>query len=274
VAGAPTPAPLPALAGGDELRVQEIKETQVVVSNPLHTVSFDAKTGAMRWQAQGQDRLEGPLPNLGTGKAGRWDGYYRSDGALHLAAPTLTWQHRPDGSVGVVVTGALRADGGQSPGTLTCTYIVRPYAEIAVSWSLDWTAPETRLWEAGLTFALPATLSRMSWWRDSYFADYPAGHPGEPTGTCRAGDTLFRSSKRALHWLTLTDPQGAGVELLADECPLIGRATPGTDGITLYASREVAGPQDFSGNWVSEHDIVATKGKPITGSFILRATGR
>ena len=113
----------------------------------------------------------------------------------------------------------------------------------------------------------------MRWWRDSFFTAYPAGHLGEPTGTSRAGDTLFRSSKRGLHWMTLTDPSGAGLTLLEADTPLTARAQPGVQGLTLLASEEVAGPQDFSGSWVSEHDIRAVPGKPLSGAFILRATG-
>jgi beta-galactosidase len=121
---------------------------------------------------------------------------------------------------------------------------------------------------------MPPSLSRMNWSRDAYFADYPAGHLGEPTGTCRAGDTLFRSSKYSLHWMTIAGPTGSGLTLLASgETPLVARAAPGATANTLFASREVAGPQDFSGAWVSEHNILATKGKPLIGAFLLRAAG-
>ncbi len=128
------------------------------------------------------------------------------------------------------------------------------------------------LWEAGLKLPVPSSLSRMGWWRDSFFTAYPPGHMGEPTGTARAGETLFRASKRGLHWLTLTDATGSGLELLESDTPLVARANPGVTGDMLFASREVAGPQDFSGSWVSDHDIVAAKGKPLSGSFVLRAT--
>jgi hypothetical protein len=39
----------------------------------------------------------------------------------------------------------------------------------------------------------------------------------------------------------------------------------------LFASREVAVSKEFSGTWVSDHDILATPGKSLTGSFVLRA---
>ena len=74
----------------------------------------------------------------------------------------------------------------------------------------------------------------------------------------------FRASKRSLHWLTLTDSAGSGLALLPTAEPLTGRADAGAAGhALLFASREVAGPRDFSGSWVSEHDIHAGRGKPL-----------
>jgi hypothetical protein len=113
----------------------------------------------------------------------------------------------------------------------------------------------------------------MSWRRDSYFTDYPTGDIGAPSGACRTGDVRFRASKRNLHWLTLSDGGGVGVTLLpVGDIPLTGRADSGAAGGTiLFASREVAGPRDFSGSWVSRHDIRARKDKPLSGAFTLRA---
>jgi hypothetical protein len=122
-----------------------------------------------------------------------------------------------------------------------------------------------------LKLSVPAALTQMRWQRDSFFTDYPAGHLGEPSGTCHAGDVLFRASKRGLHWLTLTDNAGVGLALLPADLPLVARAEPGLAGNTLFASREVAGPWDFSGSWVSDHDIHARKGQPLSGAFTLRA---
>ena len=54
--------------------------------------------------------------------------------------------------------------------------------------------------------------------------------------------------------------------------PLTSRAnTNATDGTILFASREVAGPRDFSGSWVAGHDIKARKDRPLLGAFTLRA---
>jgi hypothetical protein len=176
--------------------------------------------------------------------------------------------------VRVTVTSAVRkAPGEPALGSLACVYEIRPRAEIGVSWRLDWTGEETRLWEAGLKLSLPRSDAEMSWWRDSYFTVYPAGHLGEPSGTAHAGDVSFRASKRSLHWMALTDDAGHGLTLLEAGTPLVARADAGRTATTLFASREVAGPQDLSGSWVSEHDITASKSAPLSGAFTLRAIG-
>jgi hypothetical protein len=78
---------------------------------------------------------------------------------------------------------------------------------------------------------------------------------------------------RNLHWLALTDNSGVGVVLLPSAGkPAIGRAASnGPGGTTLFASSEVAGPTDFSGSWVADHNIKARKNNLLSGAFTLRA---
>jgi len=154
------------------------------------------------------------------------------------------------------------------------TYDIKPNAEMTVGWTLTWTAPDIALWEEGVTLSLPPSMTRMAWQRHSYFTDYPAGQLGEPSGTCKAGDVLFRASKRSLHWMTLSDSAEAGVALLpVANTPLVGRAGTATTGTILFASREVAGPHGLSGSWVEDHAIHAVRGKSLFGAFTLRAFG-
>jgi len=179
-----------------------------------------------------------------------------------------------DGTLRVVVNAkVLSAAGGTNLGNVLFTYDIKPEAEVAVHWRLDWTASDTRLWEEGLKFSLPASQTHMRWLREAFFTDYPAGHLGEPAGEADASQVQFRASKRKLQWLTLTDRTGQGVALLpVAGVPLTGRANSSeVNRTTLFASREVAGPQDFSGGWVSGHDIRADKDQPLSGAFILRA---
>ena len=170
-----------------------------------------------------------------------------------------------------VISTVLSGAGGSTLGTLATDYDIRPDAEMTVRWTLNWTAPDTNLWEEGLKFAVPAGMTRMAWQRDSFFTDYPAGHLGEPSGTAPAGSTLFRASKRGLHWLTLSGSTGAGLALLRADMPLIGRGGMAADGTTLFASREAAGDYGLSSAWVRDHAIHAVKGKALSGAFLLRA---
>ena len=273
VDGAPLPASPAAMAAGGTLATTDGADTLRVASDAQEIV-FDKHTGNIHsWRVHGKDMLiGGPILNLGEAKASDEKSFYRApqppvtDGARVTAAPG------DNGATQVSVTSnVLTAAGGTSLGTFTCTYDIQPNAQITVRWNMDWTAPDKNLWEEGVKLAVPAGLTQMRWQRDSYFADYPAGHVGEPSGMCRAGDTLFRASKRNLHWLTLTDSAGTGLALLPTDQPLVGRADATAAGTMLFASREVAGPWDFSGSWVSEHDIHAGKGKPLGGAFTLRA---
>ena len=276
VEGAPVPQPPAALAAGDALTSQDNADT-LRVANNLQEIVFDKHTGTIQsWRVHGKDIVVGgPILNLGEALARTQKPFYHAtnppvtDNAQVTAAPA-----NADGTIRVSVTAnVLTAPGGTALGTLTSTYDIKPDAEVTVSWSLDWTGNDMSLWEEGLKISLPASMTQMRWLRDAYFTDYPADHIGEPSGECDASNVQFRASKRSLHWLTLTDGSGNGVALLpVDGTPLIGRAhSSPEDGTTLFASREVAGPRDFSGSWVSDHDINARKNKPLAGAFILRA---
>ena len=175
------------------------------------------------------------------------------------------------GVMQVAVTSAVRAAGGQPLGTLVTTYDIAPDAQMTIHWTLNWTPADIRLWEEGLKFALPAGMTRMAWQRDSFFTDYPAGHLGEPSGTARAGETLFRASRRGLHCLTLSDGSGAGLALLPADTPLLGRADLTTSGVTLFASREASGDYGLSRQCVDDHTIRAVEGRSLSGAFALRA---
>ncbi len=279
VDGAPPPAPPPALASGGALASQEDADT-LKVSNGLEEVSFDKHTGGLKsWTVRGKPlAVGGPTLNLGEAKADDSKSFY------HAPNPPVGENARvaanaadADGMVKVTATADVRAKpGGAMLGVLTCSYEVRPDAEVNVHWSLDWSADDKMLWEEGVKVAMPPGMTHLAWSHEAYFTDYPAGEIGEPVAACGADDIRFRASHRGLHWLTLTDEAGEGLTLLpvAGE-PLTGRAGTGAAGGTvLFASREVAGPQDFSGSWVSAHDIHASKGKPLAGTFTLRAVAK
>ena len=273
VDGAAQPAAPSALAAGGALTVQDGPST-LTVGNALQTLALNKSTGNIQaWRVNGREMLlGGPTLNLGQGKAGSEQGMYHADQPPVTTNAQVSAQPAAGGAAQVTVSSTVLSGPGGSPlGTLTTVYDLTPNAEMTVHWSLQWTAPSTSLWEEGMTLALPSDLTRMAWRRDSYFTDYPAGHLGEPSGTSMAGSTLFRATKRGLHWLTLSGSGGGGLALLPDDAPLEGRANVAPTGIVLFASREVAGPHGLSGSWVEDHVIHADQGKALSGAFTLRA---
>jgi len=275
VAGVALPAAPAALTAGGALTTQNDAGT-LTVGNSIQQLVFNKQTGAVQsWRVRGQERLQGgPRLNLGGLKDANGDkNFYQAKQPPVMTDAKVSATPGAGGKVLVTVTGtAQAAAGGPALGTLTTTYDVTPDAQMTVDWTLNWTAADTLLWEQGLTLAVPSNLNRMTWQRDSYFTDYPAGHLGEPSGTAGADDLLFRASKRGLHWLTLTDSMGRGLALMPSaDTPLVGRANTEGGVTTLFASREVAADTGLSGSWVAEHTTHAVKGKSLSGAFTLRA---
>jgi beta-galactosidase len=274
VAGVPLPAAPSALASGGALTTQDSPDT-LTVRNSVQQITFDKHSGTIQsWQVNGQSRLlGGPTLNLGEAKKANGDNdIYHADQPPVTTNAAVTATPGADGTLHVAVTSTvLSGAGGSTLGTLATAYDITPDAEMTVNWTLNWTAPSINLWEEGMKFAVPVALTRMTWQRDSFFTDYPAGHLGEPSGTTQAGSVLFRSSKRSLHWLTLSGNTGAGLALLPTDAPLIGRGGTTADGTILFASREAAGDYGLSRQWVADHAIHAVQGKALSGSFMLRA---
>ena len=254
-----------ALDGADTMRV----------GNNTQEIVFDKKTGTIRsWRVAQNNLLSGgPVLNLGElNNSGGENGYLQAKNPPVTSNARITTSPGINGALRVNVVSEVKdGDDGAALGTLRCVYDIAPNAEMRVSWTLDWTAPDTRLWESGLKFAVPTDFKTMKWSRESYFLDYPAGHLGEPMGTANAKDVQFRASKRDLHWLTLTDAKGAGVALLAQNDHLVGRAHDGQGSNTLFASSEVANRRGLSGSWVDDHNINAKTGGTLAGEFVLRA---
>jgi beta-galactosidase len=278
VEGAPQPAPPVAYPAGSSLTATDAAAT-LTVGNDLQTIIFDKHIGSVQsWVVHGRSVVVGgPILNFGELESRFEKTAYEAksppvtQNAFVSASPADA-----NGVVNVTVTSdVVSGDNAARLGTFTSTYAIQPDAEIGVKWSVSWTAPDIALLEEGLKFSLPPVQSKMSWLRDSYFTDYPAGHIGEPYGTASPTDLLFRGSKRSLHWLTLTDTSGNGVALLraADGTALIGRANDDGTTTTLFASTESSGPGGLSGSWVENHDINAGNGKSLGGEFTLRAIG-
>jgi len=269
------PQPVPALFTGTGGKLEIDEASGPRLSNDVTEVRFDQATGQLSgWRFQGEDLLQGPgLFNLGQevpcdpGGAGR----LRGPGPVTLSG--TAWKtEAQESAVTVTAITAVAFGADKKPiGTLTTVYTVRPDAQIAVRWNFAYTGAACVAWEIGEKLSVPERLAKLSWHRDARFLLYPSGHMGAPEGNCMADDRIFRSSKRNLHWLTLTDNRGAGLALLQlDAVPLIGRGGLEKGSHVLWASLEEAAPDDVSHNWVMEHDVHLDPSKPLSGGFLLR----
>ena len=273
VEGAPAVAAPSAMSAGNAVFAADGADA-LSVGNNVQKIVFDKASGMIRsWRVGERTLLSGgPIVNLGELKGGNENGYFQAKKPSVTSNARISTLPGINGALRVnVVSEVKNGDDGAMLGTLHCTYDVAPDAEMRVSWKLDWTADDTRLWEAGLKLAVPTDFGTMKWSRDSYFLDYPAGHIGEPMGTAGAKDVQFVASKRDLHWLTLTNASGAGVALLAQDDHLVGRANVESGSNMLLASSGVAGVRGLSGSWVDDHRIDAKKGGSLSGEFALRA---
>lgn len=157
-------------------------------------------------------------------------------------------------------------------GQLTYTFEIGADAQANVAWNLVWKAPNASASETGLKFLLPATTDTMSWLCDSRWTDYPADHIGKPQGTATSKDISFRSSKRNVHWMSLS---GAGkyslVALRSDNKPLAARGRSDANGMTLFLTSAIGGPAgEISLNSVPGYEILLTPDISIGGVFQLR----
>lgn len=139
-----------------------------------------------------------------------------------IAAPT------PDGAVRVEISGRYEQLKGAYGLTLD--------AQGRLTIEYDWTVlAEVNPRQWGVSLEVPREQDRLDWSRDAEWTTYPDDHIGRPVGwatpdgivTPRGkwpdhswsldasplGSNDFRSTKRAVRRVTLTDPGGVGVEL-------------------------------------------------------------
>jgi beta-galactosidase len=277
VAGVPPPAPPAAYPAGRSMTATSGADT-LTIGNDLQTIVFDKHSGTMQsWLVHGRSVVVGgPILNFGELESIYEKSYKAKLPPVTQNATVTPGEAEADGTIRVTVTSNVSSgDTAASLGTFSSIYEIHPDAEIGVTWKVAWSGPNIRLLEEGLKFAVPSTQTHMTWFRDSYFTDYPAGHIGEPFGTALPADIIFRASKRRLHWLTLADPTGNGVALLsaADGTPLIGRANADGAQTILFASSDFGGVGGLSGSWVQNNNIMAGNGTSLGGEFTLRAFG-
>jgi hypothetical protein len=164
-----------------------------------------------------------------------------------------------------VTSGVYLAGSDELKGQLTYTLEISPDAQADVSWKLSWKAADATAREAGLKFPLPAATNRMSWFSDSLWTETPPDHIGNPHGSVTSKDAAFSSSRRDVHWVSLSGAGGNSLVALANASPLHAHAAAGDNGAMLFLSSGIAAARDTTGD-----TMILTQAAPLTGGFRLR----
>ena len=100
----------------------------------------------------------------------------------------------------------------------------------------------------------------MSWFRDSVWTEYPAGHVDGPQGSATSKDAAFNSVNRDVHWMSLSGAGNYGVVALANGRPLHLHGRIENNNFTLFLSSAAASNGDTPGD-----DIRLTQSTPLAG---------
>jgi beta-galactosidase len=277
------PAAPAALVSAGPVRLSETGPAFVVETAGTR-LELSKQTGQiLSWRAGDQSLvIGGPVLNLGEELAAKLATGGGGGGGRGRTGPLSSRQ--PPVLTNAVVTAAMAgatavlnvmadvylAGSNVLRGQLHYTLTLDAGAQADVSWQLDWKATNATALEAGLKFLLPATTDRMAWLSENIWTEYPAGHVGQPHGTATSRDLSFRSTKRNVHWLTLSGGGKYGLVALPAGRPLHARGRVQTEGTMLYLSSALAVPSGYGANTLPGYDIRLTPEQPVGGAFRLR----
>jgi hypothetical protein len=145
--------------------------------------------------------------------------------------------------------------------------------------------------EIGLGFDLPADMGRLEWDRNADWSYYPDDHIGRPQGVAMVHSAMpqtvppgdhpysqddhpwgcndFRSTKRHIYRASLTNPQGAGVQVISDGSDSL-RATMGPAVLAV----KIMNHFDGSPGGINEYDGQYGTGQPIKPGAVLQGVVR
>jgi hypothetical protein len=242
---------------------------------------FDKGTGQIAsWRAGNQDLvLGGPILNIGEsipGPSGPVGGGGRnrtpppvsSTQSPQYRNPVVTARMEGPKARIEVACDVYLAGSEEVQAQLNYTIEIAPDAQADLSWKLYWKAADATAREAGLKFLLPIAADRMSWFSDSLWTEYPAGHIGSPQGSITSKDATFGSSRRDIHWVSLSGAGAYSLVALGAGQPLHTHASAGSGGTLLFLSSGIAS----TGRDVTGDAIALTRTAPLTGGFRLRVT--
>ena len=272
----PGPAAPAALTATGPVRLSETDQNFAVDSAGTQLI-LDKRTGQITsWRAGGQDLvLGGPVLNLGGVSpvaAGRRGGRGRGAAPGANAQPpqyrNVVVTANLDGANAKLVVAAdiYLAGSDELMGQFTCTLDIRPDAQADVTWNLAWKAADATTHEAGLKLLLPAAADRMTWYYESRWTEYPAGHIASPNGSVTSKDAAFRASRNDLHWTSFSGAGSYSVVALGLDKPLHTHQQADNNGVTLFLNSAVGPAAMFEAG----QDIRLTQAAPLTGAFRLR----
>jgi len=274
------PVAPPALASTESVRLSETGPN-IVVAAAGTRLELSRQTGQiLSWRAGDQELvIGGPVLNLGEGLWGGGAARGRGRGGpisnrqppiLTNAAVTATM----DGAAAKisVTTDVYLAGSDELKGQLHYTLAIGADAQADVAWNLLWKGTNTTALEAGLKFLLPAATDRMSWLSENMWTEYPPDHIGNPSGSVTSKDISFRSTKRNVHWMTLSGGGKFCLVALHTDQPLHARGRVDANGTMLFLSSAIGVPSDYSSNALPGYDIRLTPDNSIGGAFRLRVT--
>lgn len=271
----------PALAAAGPVRLSETDQNVVVQTAGTQLV-LDKRTAQLTsWRAGDQDVvLGGPILNLGEsipgsgrrggggggGGRGRGPGFVSSTQAPQYRNVVVTAKMDGPNAKLVVTTDVYLAETNELKAQLTYTLDISPDAQADLTWNLAWKAADATAREAGLKFLLPVTTDRMSWFCNSVWTEYPAGHIDGPQGSATSREPAFSSVRRDVHWLSFSGPGSYSLVALASGQPLHLRSHLENSGLLLFLSSTLGSvSRDIPGN-----DLRLAQATRLTGAFRLR----
>ena len=268
-----------ALAAAGPVRLSDSEQTVTVQTAGTELVLDKRKGQITSWRAGDQIVvLGGPILNLGE----TYPVVVVRGGpmATRGRGPAIVTSSQPPQYRNVAVTAKM--DGANAKiavaanvyltgseelkGQLTYTLNIGPDAQADLAWKLDWKAADATAREAGMRFLVPAAADRMSWFRDSLYTEYPAGHIAAPRGAVTSKEAYFSALMRGVRWVALSGAGKYCVVAMNTSQPLHTHGRVEDNGITLFLSSAMAS----TSYGVPSDDMQLTRSKALTGGFRLR----
>ncbi|MDW7658093.1 MAG: glycoside hydrolase family 2 TIM barrel-domain containing protein [Bacillota bacterium] len=161
---------------------------------------------------------------------------------------------------------------GEYPGFQgSYTWIINPDGSLAVSSSFAYNGRDFYARETGLRISVPKSINNLAWDRNSEWQVYPSDHIGRPAGIAKLhpqnnmkpgegswsdvpspmGSADFRSTKRHINWVSLTDESKIGL-IVYGQGKQHSRACQDLDRISLHILDYYGGTN--VGKW-AYHDL-------------------